>query len=57
MGALRWVITVVVVAAVLFAAYSLPPLRLKGRPFLDGLSNVAYALPPVTRDPRAERTA
>lgn len=33
------------VSAVLFAAYSLPPLRLKGRPFLDGLSNVAYALP------------
>ncbi|MFW8625962.1 prenyltransferase [Deinococcus indicus] len=32
-------------SAVLFAAYSLPPLRLKGRPFLDGLSNVAYALP------------
>lgn len=30
---------------VLFAAYSVPPLRLKGRPFLDGLSNVAYALP------------
>ncbi|CAM3368469.1 UbiA family prenyltransferase [Deinococcus saxicola] len=33
------------VSTVLFAAYSLPPLRLKGRPFLDGLSNVAYALP------------
>ncbi|MFK7604176.1 UbiA family prenyltransferase [Deinococcus sp. SM5_A1] len=33
------------VSAVLFVAYSLPPLRLKGRPFLDGLSNVAYALP------------
>lgn len=33
------------VSAALFAAYSLPPLRLKGRPFLDGLSNVAYALP------------
>ncbi|ACO46329.1 UbiA family prenyltransferase [Deinococcus deserti] len=32
-------------SAVLFAAYSLPPLRLKARPFLDGLSNVAYALP------------
>lgn len=29
----------------LFAAYSLPPVRLKSRPFLDGLSNVAYALP------------
>lgn len=34
-----------VLSAVLFAAYSLPPLRLKARPFLDGLSNVAYALP------------
>ncbi|WP_216319945.1 UbiA family prenyltransferase [Deinococcus aestuarii] len=33
------------VAAALFVAYSVPPLRLKGRPFLDGLSNVAYALP------------
>lgn len=32
-------------AASLFVAYSVPPLRLKGRPFLDGLSNVAYALP------------
>ncbi|PNY82594.1 UbiA family prenyltransferase [Deinococcus koreensis] len=32
-------------SATLFAAYSLPPLRLKGRPGLDGLSNVAYALP------------
>lgn len=32
-------------SAALFTAYSLPPLRLKGRPFLDGLSNVAYALP------------
>ncbi|AWT35353.1 prenyltransferase [Deinococcus arenae] len=32
-------------SALLFAAYSLPPLRLKARPFLDGLSNVAYALP------------
>lgn len=34
-------------SATLFAAYSLPPLRLKGRPGLDGLSNVAYALPLV----------
>ncbi|WP_309573508.1 UbiA family prenyltransferase, partial [Deinococcus sp.] len=33
------------VSASLFAAYSLPPLRLKARPFVDGLSNVAYALP------------
>ncbi|THF88235.1 prenyltransferase [Deinococcus sp. KSM4-11] len=36
---------VLAVAAALFAAYSLPPLRLKARPVLDGLSNVAYALP------------
>lgn len=32
-------------SAGLFAAYSVPPVRLKARPFLDGLSNVAYALP------------
>ncbi|GGK14957.1 prenyltransferase [Deinococcus malanensis] len=32
-------------SAGLFAAYSLPPLRLKTRPVLDGLSNVSYALP------------
>lgn len=37
--------TVLLLSAALFVAYSLPPLRLKGRPFLDGLSNVAYALP------------
>lgn len=36
---------VLLLSATLFAAYSLPPLRLKGRPGLDGLSNVAYALP------------
>ena len=36
---------VLLLSAGLFAAYSLPPLRLKARPFLDGLSNVAYALP------------
>ncbi|MBZ9752357.1 UbiA family prenyltransferase [Deinococcus sp. HMF7604] len=36
---------VLAVSAALFVAYSLPPLRLKARPFLDGLSNVAYALP------------
>lgn len=38
---------VLLLSALLFAAYSLPPLRLKARPFLDGLSNVAYALPLV----------
>ncbi|WP_424949366.1 UbiA family prenyltransferase [Deinococcus sp.] len=32
-------------SAALFAGYSLPPLRFKSRPLLDGLSNVAYALP------------
>ncbi|MBZ9711745.1 UbiA family prenyltransferase [Deinococcus multiflagellatus] len=36
---------VLLLSAALFVAYSLPPLRLKARPFLDGLSNVAYALP------------
>ncbi|GHF29625.1 4-hydroxybenzoate polyprenyltransferase [Deinococcus metalli] len=36
---------VLALSAALFAAYSLPPLRVKARPFLDGLSNVAYALP------------
>ncbi|SMB90677.1 UbiA family prenyltransferase [Deinococcus hopiensis] len=36
---------VLLLCVALFAAYSVPPLRLKGRPFLDGLSNVAYALP------------
>ncbi|GAA5500514.1 hypothetical protein Dxin01_00235 [Deinococcus xinjiangensis] len=30
-------------SGLLFAAYSVPPLRLKARPFWDGLSNVAYA--------------
>ena len=32
-------------SAALFAGYSLPPVRFKARPLLDGLSNVAYALP------------
>lgn len=36
---------VLLLSAGLFAAYSVPPVRLKTRPFLDGLSNVAYALP------------
>ncbi len=31
--------------AVLFLGYSLPPVRFKGHPFLDSLSNAAYALP------------
>lgn len=38
---------VLLLSAVLFVAYSVPPLRLKAHPFLDGLSNVAYALPLV----------
>lgn len=36
---------VLLLCAALFVAYSLPPLRLKGRPPLDSWSNVAYALP------------
>ncbi|MDB5046820.1 MAG: ubiA [Deinococcus sp.] len=36
---------VLALSAGLFVAYSVPPLRFKGRPVLDGLSNVAYALP------------
>ncbi|MGI8746967.1 MAG: UbiA family prenyltransferase, partial [Deinococcus sp.] len=35
----------VLLAGLLFAGYSLPPLRFKALPLLDGLSNVAYALP------------
>ena len=38
-------LAVLLLSAALFAGYSLPPLRLKGRPVLDGFSNVAYALP------------
>jgi len=34
-------------SAALFAGYSLSPVRFKARPLLDGLSNVAYALPLV----------
>ncbi len=33
--------------ALLFAGYSAPPARLKARPYLDSLSNAAYALPLV----------
>ena len=36
---------VLLLSAGLFAGYSLRPLRFKARPFLDGFSNVAYALP------------
>jgi 4-hydroxybenzoate polyprenyltransferase len=31
--------------AVLFLGYSMPPLRFKARPYLDSLSNAAYAFP------------
>ena len=37
--------SVLLLSVGLFAGYSLRPLRFKGRPFVDGLSNVAYALP------------
>ena len=48
--ALSWLLSpaafgVLLLSAGLFAGYSLRPLRFKARPFLDGLSNVAYALP------------
>ena len=33
--------------ALLFAGYSVPPARFKARPYLDSLSNVAYAFPLV----------
>lgn len=33
--------------ALVFVCYSAPPLRFKARPFLDSLSNAAYALPLV----------
>ncbi|HZY66577.1 MAG TPA: UbiA family prenyltransferase, partial [Rubrobacteraceae bacterium] len=33
--------------AILFVGYSVPPLRFKARPFLDSLSNAAYAFPLV----------
>lgn len=33
--------------ALIFVFYSLRPIRFKGRPFLDGLSNTAYAFPLV----------
>jgi 4-hydroxybenzoate polyprenyltransferase len=33
--------------ALLFAGYSVPPARLKARPYLDSLSNAAYAFPLV----------
>ncbi|HLP23316.1 MAG TPA: UbiA family prenyltransferase [Microbacteriaceae bacterium] len=38
---LAWIAAYVLV----FAFYSMPPLRFKARPYLDALSNAAYALP------------
>ena len=38
---------VLLLSALLFTLYSLPPVRLKGRAPLDSLANVAYALPLV----------
>jgi 4-hydroxybenzoate polyprenyltransferase len=42
-GAVLWVL----LYAVLFVGYSAPPLRFKARPYLDSLSNAAYAFPLV----------
>jgi len=42
-GAVLWML----LYALLFTGYSAPPLRFKARPYLDSLSNVAYAFPLV----------
>jgi 4-hydroxybenzoate polyprenyltransferase len=42
-GAILWM----VLYAVLFVGYSVPPVRFKARPYLDSLSNAAYAFPLV----------
>jgi len=42
-GAILWIL----LYALLFAGYSVPPARFKARPYLDSLSNAAYALPLV----------
>ena len=42
-SALSWM----VLYALLFVGYSVPPARLKARPYLDSLSNAAYAFPLV----------
>ena len=42
-GATLWIL----LYAVLFVGYSAPPLRFKARPYLDSLSNAAYAFPLV----------
>lgn len=38
-------LALLLLGAALFAGYSLPPVRFKARRLLDGLANVAYALP------------
>jgi 4-hydroxybenzoate polyprenyltransferase len=42
-GAILWM----VLYALLFVGYSVPPARFKARPYLDSLSNAAYAFPLV----------
>jgi 4-hydroxybenzoate polyprenyltransferase len=42
-GAVVWIL----LYAMLFVGYSVPPARFKARPYLDSLSNAAYALPLV----------
>ncbi len=42
-GAVLWML----LYALLFAGYSVPPARFKARPYLDSLSNAAYAFPLV----------
>src|SRR5919199_1221084 len=42
-GAILWIL----LYTVLFVGYSVPPLRFKARPYLDSLSNAAYAFPLV----------
>ena len=42
-GATLWML----LYALLFAGYSVPPARFKARPYLDSLSNIAYAFPLV----------
>ncbi|MBA3425734.1 MAG: UbiA family prenyltransferase, partial [Rubrobacter sp.] len=42
-GAVLWML----LYALLFVGYSAPPIRFKARPYLDSLSNAAYAFPLV----------
>jgi 4-hydroxybenzoate polyprenyltransferase len=43
LGAIFWML----LYALLFVGYSVPPVRFKARPYLDSLSNAAYAFPLV----------